>query len=118
MVMGYSINAQGGLITIGTSTYSGSDYNLIWDDDNNGNFQNLVSSAYWSDTDFASNIGLAWAFHFGFVGYQYTSEKGVDGLAVRPGGVAAVLEPTIIALHGIGLAGLAGYSIRRRRQLR
>ena len=24
------------LITIGTATYSGSDYNLIWDDDNNG----------------------------------------------------------------------------------
>ncbi len=37
MVMGYSINAQGGLITIGTATYSGSNYNLIWDDDNNGN---------------------------------------------------------------------------------
>ena len=26
------------LITIGTATYGGSDYNLIWDDDNNGNW--------------------------------------------------------------------------------
>ena len=37
MVMGYSIQAQGTQITIGTATYIGSDYNLIWDDDNNGN---------------------------------------------------------------------------------
>ena len=29
--------AQAALITIGTATYSGSDYNLIWDDNNNGN---------------------------------------------------------------------------------
>ena len=37
MVMGYSIQAQGTQITIETATYSGADYNLIWDDDNNGN---------------------------------------------------------------------------------
>ncbi len=29
------VNAS--LVTIGTATYGGSDYNLIWDDDNNGN---------------------------------------------------------------------------------
>lgn len=29
--------AQATLVTIGTATYYGSDYNLIWDDDNNGN---------------------------------------------------------------------------------
>ena len=29
--------ANAGLAAIGTATYGGSDYNLIWDDDNNGN---------------------------------------------------------------------------------
>nr|WP_320014148.1 hypothetical protein [uncultured Desulfobacter sp.] len=29
--------SQAALTTIGTATYAGSDYNLIWDDDNNGN---------------------------------------------------------------------------------
>ncbi|MCP4265242.1 MAG: hypothetical protein GY777_06655, partial [Candidatus Brocadiaceae bacterium] len=37
MMMGYSIQAQAGLTTIGTAAYGGSDYNLIWDDNNNGN---------------------------------------------------------------------------------
>ncbi len=41
IVMGYSIQAQAGLMTIGTATYDdgtgAADYNLIWDDDNNGN---------------------------------------------------------------------------------
>ncbi len=51
MVMGYSIQAQGVQITIGTATYSGSDYNLIWDDDNNGN------SVVWLDY---TNSGVNW----------------------------------------------------------
>ncbi len=50
MVMGYSIQAQAGLMTIGTATYSGSDYNLIWDDDNNGN------SVVWLDYTNAATI--------------------------------------------------------------
>ncbi len=37
MMMGYSIQAQAELMTIGTAAYGGSDYNLIWDDNNNGN---------------------------------------------------------------------------------
>ena len=42
IVIGYSIQAQAGLTTIGTATYydgagHSADYNLIWDDDNNGN---------------------------------------------------------------------------------
>ena len=46
------------LLTIGTATYGGSDYKLIWDDDNNGNsvvwldFTNTVAS--WSEQ-------IAWA---------------------------------------------------------
>ena len=44
--------AQATLITIGTATYGGSDYNLIWDDDNNGN------SVVWLDY---SNAGTNWS---------------------------------------------------------
>jgi hypothetical protein len=36
MMLGMSAVAQANLTTIGTATYSGSDYNLIWDNDNNG----------------------------------------------------------------------------------
>ena len=43
--------AQATLVTIGTATYSGSDYNLIWDDDNNGN------SVVWLDY---TNSGTDW----------------------------------------------------------
>ncbi len=51
IVLGYSIQAQAGMMTIGTATYGGSDYNLIWDDDNNGN------SVVWLDY---TNSPLKW----------------------------------------------------------
>jgi len=41
--------ANAALTTIGTATYGGSDYNLIWDDDNNGN------SVVWLDYTSARN---------------------------------------------------------------
>jgi len=44
--------AQAGLTTIGTVTYGGSDYNLIWDKNNNGN------SVVWLDY---SNGNLDWS---------------------------------------------------------
>ncbi len=227
MVMGYSIQAQAGLTTIGTATYGGSDYNLIWDDDNNGNsvvwldysygtanwdgqntwaegldggltynidpgytitwadadwrlpttvngdyvygtdgtttggynitnsemghlyyeelgnqgyhdtsgvyvgdgnwglnntgdFQNLVSSVYWSGTEYSGGTNGAWLFDVD-LGSQdaYNKDFSIYGLAVRSGDVAAAVpEPATIALLGIGLAGMAGYGVRRRRQLR
>jgi hypothetical protein len=43
--------AQASLVTIGTATYNGTDYNLIWDDNNNGN------SVIWLDY---SNAPLRW----------------------------------------------------------
>ena len=49
---------QATLVTIGTATYGGSDYNLIWDDNNNGN------SVVWLDyTNAATNWSsqTAWA---------------------------------------------------------
>lgn len=49
-MVGMSGMAQATLITIGQATYYGGDYNLIWDDDNNGN------SVVWLDfTNFPNN---------------------------------------------------------------
>jgi len=50
--------AQASLVTIGTATYGGSNYNLIWDNNNNGN------SVIWLDyTNAATNWSaqMAWA---------------------------------------------------------
>ncbi|OGR16178.1 MAG: hypothetical protein A2X81_08550 [Desulfobacterales bacterium GWB2_56_26] len=55
--------AQAGLITIGTATYSGQDYNLIWDNDNNGksvvwlDYSNTYGNRNWeSQTSWAAGL--------------------------------------------------------------
>ncbi|MEA1921465.1 MAG: IPTL-CTERM sorting domain-containing protein [Pseudomonadota bacterium] len=55
--------AQATLTVIGTATYSGTDYNLIWDDDNNGN------SVIWLDY---SNAPAIWSS-------QMAGAAGLDG---------------------------------------
>ncbi len=55
--------AQADLTTIGTATYGGSDYNLIWDDDNNGNsvvwLDYTNGYANWQDhKDWASGLNV------------------------------------------------------------
>ncbi|MCP4267173.1 MAG: PEP-CTERM sorting domain-containing protein [Candidatus Brocadiaceae bacterium] len=77
-----------------------------------------MSDVYWSGTEFSGSINFAWFFDFSN-GIQSANDgtTGGYGLAVRSGDVAAVEsvvpEPATFALLGIGLAGMAGYGVRR-----
>ena len=63
--------ANAALTTIGTATYGGSDYNLIWDDDNNGN------SVVWLDyTNGAANWLAQNGWAAGLVSDLYISTPG------------------------------------------
>ena len=83
---------------------------------NTGPFKNLVSSFYWSGTEYAPDPGYAWYFNTSN-GFQLTYYKlnALYALAVRPGDVAAVPEPGVVALL---LSGLAGVMVMRRRPVR
>ena len=80
---------------------------------NTGPFKNLQSVDLWSGTEYAPNPDAAWRFYTA-VGTQDATSKGsvLYALAVRPGDVAAVPEPGMVALL---LSGLAGVLVMRRR---
>ena len=80
---------------------------------NTGPFKNLPSVLYWSGTEYAPNPDSAWFFDT-LIGNQsaYAKYTGIYALAVRPGDVAAVPEPGMVALL---LSGLAGVLVMRRR---
>ena len=63
-IIGMAGMAQATLTTIGTATYNGTDYKLIWDDDNNGN------SVIWLDY---TNDPTGWSL-------QTAWAAGLDGL--------------------------------------
>ncbi|WP_310446319.1 PEP-CTERM sorting domain-containing protein [Thiobacillus sp.] len=82
-------------------------------------FTNLQANFYWSATEYAPGIGLAWGFYFDG-GYQDVGDTSYNwfsdfhALAVSPGDVAAVPEADTWAMLLAGLT-LVGAATRRRR---
>ncbi len=73
--------AQAALTVIGTATYNGNDYNLIWDDDNNNN------SVVWLDY---SNTGATWQNQ-----KDWTAGLDTDGVGGTEGQLAITWNPGI-----------------------
>ncbi len=78
-------------------------------------FNNVLSSDYWSGTEFAPSPNLAWNF-VTIIGNQNIAGKNDNlfALAVRTGNVAAVPEPGEYALMAVGL-GLMGFMVHRKK---
>ena len=80
-----------------------------------GDFENLITSSYWSGTEYAIDPNRAWGFDVDD-GSQGTPFKSANdyGLAVRSGQVSVVPVPGALFLLGSGLVGMAGFSRRRK----
>jgi len=81
-------------------------------------FNNVQSGFYWLGSEYAPDTSQAWRFDTNN-GYQFVVSKGtvLTALAVRPGQVAAVPEPSTTLLFGVGLLAMIGV-VRRRLALR
>ncbi len=108
VALGFAPSAYAALTTIGTATYNGSEYKLIWDDDNNGN------SVVWLDYDNDASTWddqVAWA--------SSLNEEGVltiilyDGYTVDWGGSSWRLPTTVDGTLKSGYDGTTtlGYNI-------
>ena len=77
-------------------------------------FNNVQSNFYWSGTEYAPDPYGAWYF-FTSIGYQsaYGKNYNMFALAVRPGQVSAVPEPSTALMFGVGLLALIGVGRRR-----
>jgi len=93
-VLGMAGVASATLTTIGTATYNGSDYNLIWDDDNNGNsvvwLDYTNAAADWStQKSWAAglnddlNIHLMEGYYVNWNDAEWRLPNTVDGIGVR-----------------------------------
>lgn len=98
-----------------SGTYPQAGYGLT----NTGNFLNLASGPYWSDTPHSSGANQAWIFdtHWGYQGV-YDENTPMFSMAVHYGDVGSAVTPVpepetyAMLLAGLGLIGAIG---RRRR---
>jgi len=80
-----------------------------------GLFSNMQNFVYWSGTEYAPNPNNAWYFSTGYGDqYYYYEYNNYYAWAVRSGDVAAVPEPGVMGLLGIGALAWAGTKARRR----
>lgn len=80
-------------------------------------FSNIQAGDYWSTTDLTGDNRNAWIFNMGN-GIRSSANKGRNtyfAWAIRDGDVAAVPEPSILALMLSGILGLG--ALRRRKQI-
>ncbi|MCX7114069.1 MAG: PEP-CTERM sorting domain-containing protein [Proteobacteria bacterium] len=75
----------------------------------------MQNSVYWSGTEYAPHPGLAWTFNTDFGDQDNVLKANLYyAWAVRSGDVAAVPEPGVMGLLGIGALAWAGAKARRR----